>query len=350
MIALILPAMLLAQTLSTEDFEDETLGATSFTSNGQVFNITSQSSVFAVNHFATAYGWNGTAADHNFIDNNHSDPGVNIKFTISSNGAVPFNLKSMWLYYANSTLLPGNGTITITGLREGATVFTATESLSTPTASTSNFYTKFDMTGYGGADNSSTTIDAFSISTTGDFEYVGLDALTWATVDIATPVHLLNFNGLLQKNAAHLIWQTGVENGFDHFEVQKSVGTGKYSTIESISAKGSNSNYGFSVLQAEASANYRLKMVDKLGDISYSRQITLSGSGGEGSVIYPNPASDYINVKVAEKTAVVIYDAAGRQVKTVQLQAGINAVDITGLSKGIYYVKVANEKVSFVKK
>jgi hypothetical protein len=86
-----------AQTL--EDFEGETDGATTFTSNGQVFNINSLISgqTFKIETGYPGLGWNGSGSDDVFIDNvevKDSD----LKFSITASGLGAFTLKSIYLY------------------------------------------------------------------------------------------------------------------------------------------------------------------------------------------------------------------------------------------------------------
>ena len=57
----------IANSQSTEVFEDESVGSSSFTDDGETFVITS-SEGFDVNEFTNG-GWNGTSIDHKFIDN-----------------------------------------------------------------------------------------------------------------------------------------------------------------------------------------------------------------------------------------------------------------------------------------
>ncbi|MWB96913.1 hypothetical protein GON26_21340, partial [Flavobacterium sp. GA093] len=169
---------------TTEYFESATAGSASFTSNGQTFNITSAAQgPFEIYSDVAAYGWNGTAADYQFIDNSGSSAlNVPVEFTVASAGGVNFTLKSMYLYLANSntTLPPTNGDCTITGKLGGATVFTATSNSGfTTSLATNNGYTFINMTNFGGANNASTNIDSFTIKTTGAIAYVALDAMTW---------------------------------------------------------------------------------------------------------------------------------------------------------------------------
>src|SRR5690606_32558225 len=116
---------LTAQT--TETFESESVGTPYFTDNGQGFNITSQGpATFDVYHFSGG-GWNGSGTDNKFIDNSGSTYfNTPVQFTISSSGAIPFFLKSMYLFLAQSNVsLNVSGTVILTGKLAGTTVFTA---------------------------------------------------------------------------------------------------------------------------------------------------------------------------------------------------------------------------------
>ncbi|HSH67578.1 MAG TPA: T9SS C-terminal target domain-containing protein, partial [Bacteroidia bacterium] len=144
-----------AQTL--EDFEDEPLNQQFFTSNGQVFNITTQAGgTFKIYQVApSGTGWNGTSADDKYIDNfqtkaNNTPIGV----TISSAGSKPFVIKSMYCYLSNYLDdLTATGTLTIIGKLGGVTKFTGTKSTGfTTQLTTNNGFTYIDMTTFGGSD------------------------------------------------------------------------------------------------------------------------------------------------------------------------------------------------------
>ncbi|QBN20163.1 T9SS type A sorting domain-containing protein [Flavobacterium nackdongense] len=170
---------IIAQT--TETFETETDNNTSFTDNSLVFSITSLAGgIFDIGNF-TGTGWNGTAADNKYIDNSGTaDIGIPVQFKIKSPVSTSFKLKSFYLFLSQSNLNAGSGSCTITGKLAGSTVFTATASTgfnSNPLVN--NGFTFINLTTYGGTDNSNKSIDEFTITTTGTFEYVALDAMTW---------------------------------------------------------------------------------------------------------------------------------------------------------------------------
>ena len=89
-------------------------------------------------------------------------------------------------------------------------------------------------------------------------------------------------------------------------------------------------------------------MVDNDGS-RYSNIVTLSQSGNENVILYPNPAKDHINITVANTGNIRIYDASGRLVKTQTLQSGANNIDVSALNAGTYYAEVSGKKVKFLK-
>lgn len=165
----------------------------------------------------------------------------------------------------------------------------------------------------------------------------------------ALPVKLNSFNGALHNGIAQLQWNTGMENNFNHFEIEKSTDDSSFRPQGEISAKGSNSHYTCNAPQPEPTAYYRLKMVDNDGRATYSDIIRLSQSSNGGISIYPDPAKDHINVSVAKAGSISIYNASGKLVKTQALQAGINRIEVSALSTGIYYANVNGAKMKFIK-
>lgn len=66
--------------------------------------------------------------------------------------------------------------------------------------------------------------------------------------------------------------------------------------------------------------------------------------------VYPNPATDYIDICVHENdTQANILDVNGVVLMTVKLSGNVNRVDISTLSDGIYFVSLNGGKAKFVK-
>lgn len=187
---------LLAQ--STETFETEPAGATSFIDDGQLFLITSGAGE-SYNIFSNGYldngstdtcsgcGWNGSGTDNKFLDNagtnnkNGNNNGTN--FTITTSGSAEIGVSSLYLFCSTSSIAAHSGTLTIEGKKSGISQFTITKSTGFANVTTftpNNGFTFIDFQTEGGSDNSQTKIDELVISGSGNLDYIALDAFSWA--------------------------------------------------------------------------------------------------------------------------------------------------------------------------
>ena len=175
-----------------EDFEDETAGSTTFTNNGQIFNIISAggNTYDIFDSGSSFFGWNGTTVDRKFIDNTGGgNTNNNINLTVATQNNNTFTLKSMYLFIAqgNGLITGVSGNITISGSLGGVQQFTATISSGYNTSySFQNGFTYIDMATFGGSNNASTTIDRYTITSTGNIRYISLDAMRWQPAASAT--------------------------------------------------------------------------------------------------------------------------------------------------------------------
>ena len=68
--------------------------------------------------------------------------------------------------------------------------------------------------------------------------------------------------------------------------------------------------------------------------------------------VYPNPATDMLNIDLATDCVVEfkVMSLLGKTIQTTFLSLGINTFDVSQLSPNVYFIKVGNELVKFVKK
>lgn len=178
---------------STEDFETEAAGSTTFTDSGSTFTISSSTGE-AYNIFNNGYndagtidncagcGWNGTSSDNKFIDNTGHLNGNNngSSFTITSTSE--FVTKSLYLFCSTNTITAHTGSVTITGKRGGITQYSISKSsgFANPTTFTpNNGFTFIDFATEGAANYSNTIIDELVFTSTGNLDYMALDGFTW---------------------------------------------------------------------------------------------------------------------------------------------------------------------------
>ncbi|MFI5136861.1 MAG: putative Ig domain-containing protein [Sphingobacteriales bacterium] len=122
----------------------------------------------------------------------------------------------------------------------------------------------------------------------------------------ALALHLLNFAGSKVSNGAQIVWQTENEQNYTNFTVERSTDGG--ATFNVVGGFISNTQGTYSLLDknpAMASDQYRLKLEDLNGAISYSKVVTLIYGNGDNIVtsrinVYPNPSTDIINLEIKQ--------------------------------------------------
>ncbi|MCJ7934609.1 MAG: T9SS type A sorting domain-containing protein [Chryseobacterium sp.] len=176
--SLLISTLSFAQT-STEIFETESNGSSSFTDNGVIFNIISHVSVFDIQANFPGTGWSGTANDNRYIDNSNNTafpPSFSIKTTSNL-----FKVNRFWMYLSALNLdLSVAGSLTVTGKLSGITKFTSTKSTGFATSlGSTNGYTLIDLTNLNGQNYSNIVIDELQITANGGYRYAGFDAFTW---------------------------------------------------------------------------------------------------------------------------------------------------------------------------
>jgi hypothetical protein len=184
----------------------------------------------------------------------------------------------------------------------------------------------------------------------------------FANVSLATlPVQMLSFTGRLENNAALLNWSTSNEVNTASFEVERSIDGSNFANIGAVAASGnSNVTVSYSFTDDEAITlsapliYYRLKIVDRDGNYSYSNIVSIALSDMPGRVtVFPNPGVDRTNLTIGAladgPVQWKIIDNAGRTVmqSSVQVNKGRNnlVINIEKLSAGIYFLSVSGAGV-----
>jgi hypothetical protein len=126
----------------------------------------------------------------------------------------------------------------------------------------------------------------------------------------ALSLRLLNFTAAKITNGAQIVWKTVNEENYTNFTIERSTDNGK--TFDVLGGLLSNNMGTYSFLDkapSMAANQYRLRLEDFNGNISYSQVITLLYSNLSNSLtiktvsVYPNPASNIINLAIAQNSS-----------------------------------------------
>ncbi|TLX76568.1 T9SS type A sorting domain-containing protein [Labilibacter sediminis] len=88
------------------------------------------------------------------------------------------------------------------------------------------------------------------------------------------------------------------------------------------------------------------------GYYTYDNTTTGISVDGEdvGISVYPNPATDYVNIELSNNATLTVYSVTGAVVLNKEVFAGLNRVDISSLNSGVYLLSIeVKGKVEVVK-
>jgi Secretion system C-terminal sorting domain len=195
------------------------------------------------------------------------------------------------------------------------------------------------------------------------FDGASADKCTW-TMNLAgpitLPIELLSFTGENNGSINLLEWITKTEVNNDYFTLERSFDGENFIALDKIKGAG-NSSYSIAysyVDQAPLNGTnyYRLKQTDFNGESHYSEPIAIDAYGTKSFElisIYPNPAKNQINIKIATQETISaklsISDVWGRVVleKEVTVEKGTNIIreDLDEYVPGFYFIYLTDAKM-----
>ena len=177
------------------------------------------------------------------------------------------------------------------------------------------------------------------------------------------PLELVRFSASQHNNASHLKWQTLSEQNTSRFEIQRSTDGVNFITIGTKTAAGNSSivkDYFYNDLSPLFGVNYyHIKTFDVDGTFYTSSVKTVDFSlDAKNSIsIYPNPVKEELNIiynqKVNKAFGIVLYDAGGKKLKSVEnIKTQNFKINVGTLPNGIYFIEIKdnNSKSVGVKK
>ena len=175
-----------------------------------------------------------------------------------------------------------------------------------------------------------------------------ITALGMGSVGPALPVRLVSFTAeASEKTAVLLNWKTASELNNDYFQIEHSLDAQNFKAVGQVKGKGTlstDTDYSFLHKLDIPGGNhyYRLKQTDLDGTFAYS-QIRSVKLPDPVTLIYPNPATDKINIEIADwkiLKAVELFDISGRRIYQSGDKKPILKIDSRFFVSGIYTVRI----------
>ncbi len=174
----------------------------------------------------------------------------------------------------------------------------------------------------------------------------------------ALAFHLVDFTAEKVAGGVETAWKTENEQGYTNFTVERSNDGGQtYDNIDSLLSD-SLGAYSFidksqAATAAGATDQYRLKIQDLSGAVSYSNVVTLMYSNAaiahNSLNVYPNPATGVVNFSIvaddastADKTTygIKIVNLSGTVIRTATTAGQSWQTDVSNLMPGTYIVQM----------
>lgn len=168
------------------------------------------------------------------------------------------------------------------------------------------------------------------------------------------PVEIIKFTADVKASSVELNWETASERNNAYFAVEKSLDGRRFSEMTKIEGAGTSDiiNY-YSHTDNDPTpgiAYYRLKPVDFDGAYDYSSVLAVAFGGNRPVEVYPNPATQELNIRVSaddasqnEPTIIEFYNVTRQLVKSVDLGDGFSGTanfTINELAAGTYTVVI----------
>ncbi|MBN9380070.1 MAG: FG-GAP repeat protein [Chitinophagaceae bacterium] len=175
----------------------------------------------------------------------------------------------------------------------------------------------------------------------------------------ALPVSLLSFTATADNGNTRLNWSTAQEQNSDHFDIEHSTDGINFSSIGQVAAAGNSSlktDYSFTDATPAVGANYyRLKMVDRDGQFTYSRVAIVNFQAGGPSAVaaYPNPAHSSFSLVFKNMTPgtyrMSLVSVAGQEVMTKNIQVSNpiqhnESVILPSIAPGSYWIRLIDRQ------
>ena len=171
------------------------------------------------------------------------------------------------------------------------------------------------------------------------------------------PLTLVSFYSSQQNQDVILYWRTENEENINSFEIESSGnGNSDWQSLETIPSMAADVNsYSYSFTdhtKKNGDRYYRLKIVGRDGKYTFSKVLSITSSQTGTISISPTLVNGSMNVTLPESdpVRVSIYNTYGQLVKTFINGSEVFNMDVSGLTRGVYFLKAFQGKKLYVAK
>ena len=192
-------------------------------------------------------------------------------------------------------------------------------------------------------------IRLLSISNSGSSVDAYFDDVSFSSI-ITLPIELLNFDVEENNNQVYFNWTTGSEINNNYFTLERSNNDVRWETVTYIAGQGSTADVTDYTFETEYNADqkyYRLKQTDYDGTYTYSKTVIAQQKSPESTYkSYPSAMNGILNIEGDFNIDDFgLFNSKGEVVtnlNNVSSQSGLTIIDVSGLQKGMYIIRINN--------
>jgi hypothetical protein len=262
------------------------------------------------------------------------DVTIGVGFTVTVNANNPANIGNLDIF--------------------GTLKFTNGSKINLGASSVVNIYLGGGITGGNGGAKLVFPSSSYSgpFSTTGPFYFSNSGSGTGIL-----PLILVSFYSSQQNQNVILYWRTENEENTNSFEIESSGNENSdWRTVEilpSMAADGGGYSYSFTDHgKINGDRYYRLKIINRDGKYGYSKVLFITSGHKQTISITPTLVYSSMNITLpaSGQTQVSIYNTYGQLVKKIITGSDVFNMDVSGLTRGEYFLQASQGKNSFATK
>ena len=187
------------------------------------------------------------------------------------------------------------------------------------------------------------------------------ECMDFAYIAQVLPVELTDFQVTANSNdKVNINWASATEINHKLYEIERSQNGKDFESIKQTVAKGDvNKAAQYSFIDETPYSGvsyYRLRMIGKNGSDDLSKVLSVNFKSSKVRLkFYPNPVQDNVRIYIAspssEEFNLDIFDVTGKLIWSKKISTESESlVDTHNWSKGVYFVKLSNEKTVMTEK
>ncbi len=154
------------------------------------------------------------------------------------------------------------------------------------------------------------------------------------------PIHVVKLNGTIEKNKHNLNWDIIADEPIKTIEIQSSTDGTSFNALTGVAS--ASTKFSYQPFKNNT-IFYRLKVTSVLNQTVYSNTIALKGTGdAENAFKVSTLVHNEIIINAADNYKFVLTDMNGKTISTGTGLKGINRVDVSNQSGGMYIIQLFN--------